>query len=76
MNPYICSRTPAIVTSKDLTVMDAIGWNLTDEAQNANYVLPTSALAYVPEPATWAMMIVGFGLVGSTMRRRRPAVSA
>lgn len=25
----------------------------------------------VPEPATWAMMIAGFGLVGGTMRRRR-----
>lgn len=24
----------------------------------------------VPEPATWAMMIIGFGLVGSAMRRR------
>ncbi len=26
--------------------------------------------AAVPEPATWAMMIVGFGLVGGAMRRR------
>lgn len=25
----------------------------------------------VPEPATWAMLIVGFGIVGSAMRRRR-----
>ncbi|MGH6998130.1 MAG: PEPxxWA-CTERM sorting domain-containing protein, partial [Phenylobacterium sp.] len=24
----------------------------------------------VPEPATWAMMIMGFGLVGSAVRRR------
>ena len=27
----------------------------------------------VPEPATWAMMIAGFGLVGATLRRRRAA---
>jgi hypothetical protein len=27
----------------------------------------------VPEPATWAMLISGFGLVGSMMRRRRRA---
>jgi PEP-CTERM motif len=27
----------------------------------------------VPEPATWTMMIFGFGLVGSTMRRRSKA---
>ena len=25
----------------------------------------------VPEPTSWAMMIVGFGFIGSTMRRRR-----
>lgn len=25
----------------------------------------------VPEPATWALMIAGFGLAGSTLRRRR-----
>lgn len=25
----------------------------------------------VPEPATWAMMILGFGLIGSAMRRRQ-----
>ncbi len=28
-------------------------------------------LAQVPEPATWGMMILGFGLVGATARRRR-----
>jgi len=26
----------------------------------------------VPEPATWAMMLVGFGVVGASMRRRKP----
>ena len=34
-----------------------------------------SAAASVPETASWAMMISGFGLVGATMRRRRVAVS-
>jgi hypothetical protein len=29
----------------------------------------------VPEPATWAMMIIGFGLVGAAMRRRQPAAA-
>lgn len=29
----------------------------------------------VPEPATWAMMIGGFALIGSQMRRRRTVVS-
>jgi hypothetical protein len=30
----------------------------------------------IPEPATWAMLIAGFGLVGSTMRRRRSLSAA
>ena len=29
----------------------------------------------VPEPATWAMLIAGFGLVGTAMRRRRGLAS-
>lgn len=32
-------------------------------------------LPAVPEPATWAMMIAGFGLVGAGMRRRRTAAN-
>ncbi|TRW16979.1 PEPxxWA-CTERM sorting domain-containing protein [Glacieibacterium frigidum] len=30
----------------------------------------------VPEPATWGLMIVGFGIVGATARRRRMAVAS
>lgn len=30
--------------------------------------------AAVPEPATWAMMLTGFGFVGAAARRRKPAV--
>lgn len=30
--------------------------------------------AGVPEPATWAMLIAGFGLVGAALRRSRPGV--
>ena len=28
----------------------------------------------VPEPATWMMMLMGFGLIGGTMRRKRQVV--
>lgn len=30
----------------------------------------------VPEPATWAMLVIGFGLVGATLRRRKPSTIA
>lgn len=33
-------------------------------------ILNVEQAALVPEPATWAMMIAGFGLVGGAMRRR------
>jgi len=36
----------------------------------------TVSVAAVPEPATWAMMIMGFGLAGGMLRRRRPGVAA
>lgn len=35
-----------------------------------------SASAAVPEPASWAMLIAGFGLVGATLRRRRAITAA
>jgi hypothetical protein len=34
----------------------------------------TPGTGVVPEPASWAMLIAGFGLVGATMRRRRAAL--
>jgi hypothetical protein len=36
----------------------------------------TLIAASAPEPATWAMMITGFGLVGATIRRRRSVAAA
>lgn len=35
---------------------------------------PATTAAAIPEPATWAMMLVGFGLVGAATRYRRKGV--
>jgi hypothetical protein len=36
----------------------------------------TAASGGVPEPASWAMLIAGFGLVGAMQRRRTAVVAA
>jgi hypothetical protein len=42
------------------------------ESQADAGIIPTTAVpAAVPEPATWAMMILGFGAIGYAMRGRR-----
>lgn len=33
-------------------------------------------IAAVPEPGTWAMMLLGFGAIGVSLRRRKPALCA
>lgn len=35
-----------------------------------------SPITAVPEPSTWAMLILGFGAVGAAMRRRRTGIAA
>lgn len=37
----------------------------------ATLTITRAAVAAVPEPGTWAMMLIGFGAMGVSMRRRR-----
>jgi len=41
------------------------------QSQFDNFRLSDVASGAVPEPATWAMMILGLGAAGATLRRRR-----
>ena len=45
-----------------------------DNAVFTGFVDP-NATGAVPEPATWAMMIIGFGAAGSIIRRRRAVIA-
>lgn len=48
---------------------------LTPETQSTTALVGAINSASVPEPATWAMMIGGFGLVGASLRRQRRSTS-
>lgn len=79
MVPSYCDGCVRDVTALDLAAMDAIGWNLNfDVLANPTYRMTTAGVMDqymrsfgVPEPATWTLMIGGFGLAGANLRRRR-----
>lgn len=59
----------ADATSTTLTFTNTAG------AQNEGVFLDGVSVVAVPEPSTWAMLIMGFGLLGGAMRRRRQAIA-
>ncbi|WP_254602811.1 PEPxxWA-CTERM sorting domain-containing protein [Sphingomonas bacterium] len=61
-------------TARSLPV-DLSGQVFTGGAGIAFGSVTVSAEPAVPEPATWAMMIGGFGLAGAALRRRRTSVA-
>jgi hypothetical protein len=65
---------PGAFTSTGASMAFPIGGPL-----GPNGELPPSGAtlnAVVPEPATWAMMIMGFGAIGATLRNRRRHLAA
>lgn len=64
-------------TGANWSEQDIINWTFND-SYNPITTPPTGTIppgspapGAVPEPATWAMMVGGFGVIGSTIRRRR-----
>ena len=77
LDPTIAACELLTVTSNDLAVFDAIGYNLDfDILGSPSYSFNTAQIfalggaASVPEPQTWAMMLIGFGFAGAGARRR------
>jgi hypothetical protein len=67
---YVATTTGATTLTFASQTNDSPGyWGpIIDNVRVEDMTVP----AAVPEPATWAMMLVGFGAVGSSLRRRRP----
>jgi hypothetical protein len=56
----------ALITGVTLTALAGTSFSSVDQ-----FRLGAASVAAVPEPATWAMMLFGFGAVGYSMRSRR-----
>lgn len=77
--PPADGRQPDDVTNRRIT----FGLTKADAITSVRFLSSKDAFEYdtlgistnVPEPATWAMLIGGFGLVGASMRRRRSTMA-
>jgi hypothetical protein len=77
----LTTYNPAFITANGGTAASARAALLSGLASGSSYLnIHTSAfpsgeirgfLTAVPEPATWAMLVLGFGGIGAALRRRR-----
>jgi hypothetical protein len=84
LQEWIDGNSGAQLTVAGVSIGVGSGWdgNFVGAVDDVNVVFTRAATinsnfevaAAVPEPATWAMFIGGFGLVGAAMRRRRTTV--
>lgn len=52
------------------SAQSTLTFNSLKGGNNEGVLIDAVSVGAVPEPATWAMMILGFGVVGGAMRRR------
>ena len=80
---WIDDNAGSTLTVTGLTIGFGSGWNgnFAGAIDNVNFGFTGGrtadldfavAAAAVPEPATWAMMMLGFGMIGAVARRRQP----
>lgn len=65
------SWSPATATFDGYTFQTDNSGNIYSRPNDRAFALAGTAMGSVPEPATWGLMILGFGAVGAAMRRGR-----
>jgi len=63
----ISASAPPTAHTFDLASTDPLAGNF------QNQIAGAGATSGIPETSTWAMMLIGFGLIGLQLRRRQPA---
>jgi len=69
-------QTMTFTASAESQVLSFLAQGTPGGAPPISFLDGVSLTAAVPEPATWAMMITGFGAVGGALRRKRTALAA
>lgn len=79
LRPSLGSGQGGVVTGTDLAAFDAIGGNLNRAVvDNTSFAITTAQIAeasVVPQPPTWTLLIGGFAMLGSMVRRPRGATT-
>lgn len=57
------------------TGSDTLTFTSLTNQNNGGVVLDAISVSAAPEPATWLMMIAGFGIIGASLRRKRATVN-
>ncbi|MFL5295294.1 MAG: PEPxxWA-CTERM sorting domain-containing protein [Phenylobacterium sp.] len=75
LNP-LTQNTNKFIVDGGGTLINSLTFTFTPGEQDIREIRVGSAGTGVPEPATWAMMLTGFGGMGALLRRRRQTVAA
>jgi hypothetical protein len=79
VDSFAIGRNPTFVSFFSGQIDNVFVYNTTLSAAEIAEIratgFPNKPVSAVPEPATWAMMLAGFGLAGAGLRRRRIATT-
>ena len=74
----VVNRAPGYTYGADRQFSDGFGFPAASAGGGygaQGIALVNFSIAAVPEPATWALMLLGFGVVGTSIRRRRKVLA-